>query len=128
MAFIVFLVIKTYQVNNELVTEDYYSQELQYQDRINKMKNVTPEQDFTIFQNQNEIVIHFPPLAGKAIGSIEFFRPADKSKDLKIPFTPDKNGNQLFMKKLFSKGLYKIKADWSSNGISYYSEKEIYIK
>ena len=39
-AFIVTLVVKTFAFKPELVSETYYEDELNYQDRINRIKNV----------------------------------------------------------------------------------------
>jgi len=129
IAFIVFLVIKTFSVNNELVTEDYYNQELKYQEKIDEMSHVTPERDLIWEQNNDLLILNCQQsLPENLKGIVEFYRPSDTSKDLKFPIAVSKEGKQVFPKQLFSKGLYKIKADWIQNGQSYYSEKDIYIQ
>ncbi|MBC7390497.1 MAG: FixH family protein [Opitutaceae bacterium] len=129
IAFIVFLVIKTFSVNNELVTEDYYNQELKYQNKIDKMSHVTPELDLFWIQENDRLVLNYSqPFPENLKGEVEFYRPSDASKDLKFPLVLNKGGKQVFPKQLFSKGLYKIKADWKQNGQTFYTEKDIYIQ
>ena len=129
ISFIVFLVIKTFSVKNELVAEDYYNKELHYQDQINKMNQVTAGQDLNWQQTEDMLILKKQFIDAEQLkGSIEFYRPSDASLDLKFPIALTKEGTQSFPRPLFTKGLYKIKADWKLNGQSYYSEKDIYIQ
>lgn len=123
MTFIGVLVFKTYSVNTELVTEDYYKQELAYQKKIDNMvhlKNDTASVKHAF--TGSELVLSFP---APAKGFIEFYRPSDASKDITIPIFLNKELQQKFRKELFIKGLYKIKIDWESNGTKYYMEEDI---
>ena len=47
MSFIVMLVVKTYSHKVDLVSEDYYNQELMFQERLDKMNNVQEEDKVT---------------------------------------------------------------------------------
>lgn len=127
MAFIIFLVIKTYRVNNELVAEDYYYQELEYQHRIDQRNRVVQKPIWR--EEADKWVVHFPDsMESKDVtGNVEFFRPSDASKDLKIPLSLNKKGEQIFLKKLFSKGLYTVKLEWKEKGLAFYNEKDLYL-
>ena len=123
MSFIGMLVYKTYSVNTELVSEDYYKQEIAYQSKLDKMVNVqgkaaVVKHSFT----DSGLSFSFP---SEAEGSIEFYRPSDASKDLTIPIQLDGQHQQAFRKELFIKGLYKMKLDWQSKGQKYYMEEDI---
>lgn len=130
MAFIVVLVIKTYHVNNELVAEDYYQQELDYQHTIDKRRHVQPALQPHWVQHKNQLIVTFPNGAslGKTTGIIAFYRPSDASKDIKVPLSIDQEGQQVFPIALFTKGLYLAKVDWEQSGISFYDEQELHLQ
>lgn len=122
--YIVTLVVKTTYVNNELVAEDYYQQELLYQSKLDKMKHAGNVQ---YNWQDSALVLSFPTSDPATIkGIIEFYRPSDASKDLKVPIQLSE-GKQYFLKQMFVKGLYKIKVDWTDKGVAQYFEKDIYV-
>lgn len=130
MSFIVMLVVKTYKHKVDLVSEDYYAQELGFQEKINKMKNasaLTEKVSWTM--NDNDIIVQLlHPFDSTATGTIEFFRPSDSGKDLSIPIHLDSGGKQLIDRKLLVQGLYKIKIDWAMGDKGYYIEEDIFIQ
>jgi hypothetical protein len=131
MSFIVMLVVKTYKLKVDLVSEDYYSQELAFQDRIDKMNNVKSNLDKVIWNVEaNEIVFQFPTyiVDTSITGTIEFFRPSDSDKDLIIPIQIDQAGKQHVRKAQLYQGLYKLKIDWSTNHKGYYMEEDVFIQ
>jgi hypothetical protein len=127
MLFITGLVIKTYQFKVDLVSEDYYGQELRYQETINKM-NRSAKIDW--MQDSTFVVLKFPEGVRRDVinGKIEFYRPSDSARDFSIPIKLDENGNQRLQRDLFITGLYKIKIDWKLKGTDYYTEEDIYIQ
>ncbi len=128
MTYIGVLVVKTYSVNTELVTEDYYKQELAYQDKINYMvqlKADTADVDYLFTKGQLHVFFTAPSVKNFSKGTVEFYRPSDASKDITIPLSLDVNNSQVFPKELFIKGFYKMKFDWESDGKKYYLEKDI---
>ncbi|HSZ24645.1 MAG TPA: FixH family protein [Cytophagaceae bacterium] len=129
--FITVLVMKTYHIKVDLVSKDYYDQELKYQEKIDKMshfQNATGKVNWKIENNQ--LVVLFPDTLKNAqtTGKIEFYRPSDSSKDIFRSILLDGNKKQYFPLALFTMGIYKMKIDWISNGIDYYSEEDIYIQ
>ncbi len=130
MSFIVTLVIKTYQHKVDLVSEDYYNQELNFQEKINKINNIKSQADKVTWQiEEKEIVLQFPITKGFIpSGVIEFFRPSDSSKDLKIPIFIDKENKQHLRKELLVRGLYRIKIEWKTNNVEYYMEEDLFIQ
>lgn len=130
MSFIVTLVVKTYQHKVDLVSEDYYNQELHFQDRINKMNNAEAQTNKILWQiNKTEIIFQFPrDTDSNTTGYIEFFRPSDSKKDLIVAIQLDVDKKQYFSKDRLLQGLYKIKIDWTANNKGYYIEEDIYIQ
>jgi hypothetical protein len=129
VVFMTSLVFRSFQQNCDLVHEDYYSEELKYQQQIDKqIKTAQLKRNIEYKIHGEELIIKFPEdLIKKNIsGEVLFFRPSDKNKDLKVALNLSQ-GEQHFPLKLFSKGLYKIKLDWEWDGTKFYDEKSIII-
>jgi nitrogen fixation protein FixH len=131
MVYILVLVVKTYHVNTELVSEDYYQQELDYQHKINKLHQTSEDSAEVSWKWEEEkLVVVFPRRTDSSNlkGTIVFYRPSDSSKDLAIPIQVESGQKQHFPKQLFVTGLYKMKVDWSSQGKEYYTESDVYVQ
>ena len=130
--FVVFmgtLVIKSFKQNVDLVHDDYYGEELKYQDHINRgIKSSALQEKFIYYISKDEIVIKFPKEMEqeRVDGEILFFRPSDKNKDVKAPLHLVR-GEQHFPIEQFSKGLYKIQINWEASGAKYFNEETIII-
>jgi hypothetical protein len=129
VVFMTSLVFRSFQQNCDLVHEDYYSEELKYQQQIDKqLKSAELKKRIEYEIHEKEFIIKFPEEYVKkhTSGEVLFFRPSDKNKDMKVALNL-LQGEQHFPLKLFSKGLYKIKIDWESDGTKFYDEKSIII-
>lgn len=125
--FIGWMVYKAFGEKFDLVTEDYYAQEIQYQDKIDsktRTKNLTGNLQVTI-SGQNLVVL-FPQKEAALKGSINCFRPSDASKDFTSDFSTEDGSFSIPLQK-FIRGKYLIKVDWSNKGINYYEEQTIII-
>jgi hypothetical protein len=128
---IVYFVTRSMNEKIDLVTTDYYAQELKYQDKIESTnRNNNLEQPLTIDLNETGILLKFPKeFEGKKItGSILLFRPSDNSRDRTITVNPNNGLEQIIPASDLMKGLYRVKVEYQSEGISYYSEKQIVVK
>jgi len=127
MAFIVTLVVKTYSFKVDLVADDYYNQELHYQDKINSMNNVKNAEDKVQWKLVSDEIVFTFPEKQNVEGYIEFFRPSDSAKDKKFAIELDSSNVQSYNTGLLAQGLYRLKIDWTVNEKSYYTEEDIYI-
>jgi len=114
----------------DLVAEDYYKQEIEYQDQIDKINNTKSLEQPIIFEfsaAQRIVKINFPSehLTKGLNGKIHFFRPSDSSMDKMFDINPSENGEQVIAIGSLSKGLWKIKISWSAAEKEYYDEKII---
>ncbi len=124
--FILFMVYKTTTVKSELVAENYYEQEIEYQDKIDKIKNAKSLDVSIQTEVTNEgVLVTFPQK--EVSGELYFFRASDQRLDYKIPIQTDSSGVQLVQREHLMPGFYTIKADWMSD-LAYYSETPIFIQ
>ena len=127
VCFMGYLVIMAFRQDFDLVNEDYYTEELQYQKHIDRENNSgLLGENISCAVVNNEVVLKFPRTtnSGKVKGEVFFFRPSDKKKDIKQALHLNQ-GEQRFPLSLFSSGLYKVKVTWESTGIDYFNEESI---
>lgn len=130
VAMIVFMVFRTMKENVDLVTPDYYQEELKFQDRIDRQnQSASLDQQPTVEVTAANIVIKFPAAiaAGNYSGTIRFYRPSDSSKDFSVPLQLDPSGKQTVDSGKFIKGLYEAQLSWSAGGKNYYNKCSLYI-
>lgn len=122
------LYTKSEDVN--LVTENYYEQELQYQDQINKInrtKNL-PEQ-VSIKYSGDQIGLTFPDIFSKddIEGKVHLYRPSDNKLDLFENIELDAANQMEIPVSKLAKGLWKVKVDWQVKSDGYFNEQIILV-
>ena len=134
IAFIVFILTFVYrsavmdEYQHELVSEDYYGDELHYQEEIDKINNASKlEVDLTMVRTADGLTFRFPEdlEPEKISGTISLQRPSNKSLDLKMPIEltdsdfliPDQN---------LASGKYIIVVDWKHENSEYMFKDEIF--
>lgn len=128
MVFIIALVIGCMKQNYFLVAKDYYRQEINYQQHIDKVSNTTSKQKVVDFENQaaaGYVKFKFSNLVEKpdgVEGKITFFRPSDARKDVVVPINLNGENQQAIDVKSLQKGLWKVKVDWVEKGEAYYND------
>jgi hypothetical protein len=125
---IAFIIIFPFNQRIDLVTTDYYEQEIKYQDQIDMLER-TLLLDESIFINQNEQAINiiFPSSYQEISGEIIFYRPADAGRDFSIPIKTDTSGLHSIDLRRLIPGYWKVKVLWNMNNLQYYYEKNIII-
>lgn len=111
-----------------LVTDDYYAQELKYQDRIDaqaRSSALSAPVAFTIADDR--IQVRFPQeLAVKGItGSLRLMRPNDARGDRSVEVRADSTG--LFTSEALDllPGRYDASLDWQADGVRYHSADKL---
>ncbi len=115
----------------DLVSDDYYQQELTYQSHIDLLKNTAAlSNNVEIRQTSNNLVISFPKSEeGRAIaGTMYFFRPSDKRQDARLTVRVDSANIQQLPLAGFSQGLWRIKISWTSGTEHYFTEVPFIIR
>ena len=122
-----YLVIRSSMQRVDLVTADYYSEEIRYQDRINETRNAeglsAPVQ---VSYEAGIITLRFPEeLKGKRIeGTVQLYCPSNKNKDLLLSILAEDNTARITIPRQ-NTGFHQLKLNWKAGGVGYYHEKNL---
>jgi glucan-binding YG repeat protein len=124
------MVYKAFHSKPHLVSEEYYKDELRYQDKIDGMANTAKLSDAVVSQDSTAVTIQLPKeLNGnKIIGEAWFYCKTDEGKDKKFPLAVDSTGKQMISKNQLLKTAYQVKLSWKIDTTNYFTEKEIILK
>jgi hypothetical protein len=112
----------------DLVTKDYYDNELKYQEQINKVdRTALLDESIIINQSIKELNIKFPITYREVYGEIVFYRPSDERRDFSLSINADSTGSQSVDISSLLPGLWRVKVQWDMNNLQYYYEKNIMI-
>ena len=124
------LVYKSVNTKYDLVSQDYYKDELRYQDKIDQTKNANAISAVAIWQDKSNVIIQLPKeQVGTATqGEIWLYCKTDADNDMKFDLRTDTSGQQLIDKKKLHKGAYQLKLSWQTAMEKFYNEHDILIK
>ena len=122
IAFIMYFVIQMSTddtLDHELVVEDYYQQELKYQDEIDKVSNVKSlSQEITYAKTTEGLVLTFPEEIQDIEGKVFLNRPSNKQLDFEMPISLS-NHNLLIPDNRLLDGRWNIRVEWEQDGKPY---------
>lgn len=115
------LVYKAVNTKFELVTKDYYKDELRYQDKIDGRANATVAGELVLLQDNSTITIQLPESLNSAVaeGEAWFYCKTKAANDRRIP-TKIENGRYIIDKAGFAKDSYELKLQLTSAEKKYY--------
>ncbi len=126
------LVILSHREKPDLVTPEYYSEELKYQERINAISNLENSgSKISLEETKNSVILSVPEFfSGKEItGEAHFYRPSNSAQDVKMKLTiPASETKHEISVDKFQKGAYILKLNFTSEGKNYYQQESIYIE
>lgn len=129
ISLIITLVVKCHSTNVDLVSDDYYTQELKYQEKLNAMNNeksLPHSISHVVADNSITLTIDSSLVSDDFSGDINFFRPSDASKDVKMKMNFN-HLQQVISTDALVRGVYKMQLSWSSHGKQYYKENVIFV-
>ena len=126
----IYMVVQCMHTKYDLVSKDYYKDELKYQQvidgasRANQLGSRT-----TVMQSDNNLVIQLPnEMQQKTVtGSLLFYSADNAQKDRTIALQVNDQAVQTIDSRNFLPGSYTVKISWESNGATYYSEVPVTI-
>jgi hypothetical protein len=116
----------------DLVTADYYEQELRYQGQINRMHPSGPGPQLAAVAYdaaKQRITISLPPgqLQAHVTGNIQLYRPSATDLDRMITFEPNEAGIQTIDASQLIPGLWKVRVSWAVNNQEYFVDQKLVI-
>ncbi len=128
--YIGFMVQQALRTTVDLVSPDYYQQEMAYQQRMETVARTAalpaPVQ-LTYDAAARVLWFRLPPaLAGQAVrGKLHFFRPSNQKLDFSLPLQA---GSQQFSTARMQPGYWRARLDFTAGGQPYFIEKELTLK
>ena len=131
MTFILFFVFKVQsdsKYDNELVVEEYYKQELKFENQMEKEQNASNMAEKIMVNTSNEgITITFPSTMDLSLikGKVFLYRPSNKKLDFEVPISL--SGTHLLIpKSTLVGGRWDLSIDWTYDGKEFLTKKTIY--
>jgi len=123
------LVYKAVNTKFELVTKDYYKEELRYQDKIDGAANAKTAGEIKLLQDAATVTLQLPESlsTSTAEGDAWFYCKTDAAKDLRMPVKIE-DGQYTFDKASLAKGSYQLKLQLISNEKQYYYKEYITVQ
>ena len=128
---ILYLVYLTSLENRDLVSDNYYEEELAYQkviDQSAKTAKLSAAVEVEIDQLNSALQIQLPPefSSSSSIGKWDLYFAADRKLDMEGNINTN-NGYQQIQLPSGRSGNYTFKLEWEADGQSYYFEKIIFL-
>ena len=118
-----FLVYQCMQTRYDLVSKDYYKDELKYQQVIDgKARAAQLSSAVTVGGDAHELVLQFPAEMRDVVVNVWFYCADNAGKDKRSSVQLDEHAKCSFDRHVLSRGNYTIKVQWLYNGQQYYTE------
>lgn len=133
IVFILFFVVKTFtqkEYEFDLVSSQYYEEELAFQKHINNAKNTySLEEKIIINQKEKELEVVIPnPNAEVVVGEIHFYRPSNKKLDF-VEKIVSNQSNYIITNDRLVKGRWNVSVTWyykSDASKVFYKKEQLY--
>lgn len=129
MLLILSLVVGSMRQRFDLVSKDYYEEELRYQEIIDAGKNQQAlSAPVRMDQSAEAVSLRFPPeFEGVPLtGEVMFYSPVQEAWDLRVPVHVVDNSMSV-SKHSLPASLYIVKIRWEAQGQAYYQEERMNI-
>ena len=118
--------------NMDLVSSDYYEQEVRFQqqlDRLNRTAAISRKVILNYEATKQEVTLRLPagPLAAGTVGQVHFYRPSDAALDFQVPLAVDADGLQRIGTSAVRGGLWKVRVQWNTAGQGYFFEQALVV-
>lgn len=126
--FIGTLVYRMCRQQIDLVRDDYYQDEITYQQHIDRVGNaarLTNPWTMTYLEEQQQVVFILPDSLRK--GEIKFYRPADRQQDRSVKIPEMHPIRQVVSTETIGRGYWRVKLTWTDGRREYYTENELFL-
>jgi hypothetical protein len=127
-AFIMYMVVRAFQEDIDLVSEDYYAQEIKHEDKMRQIANFNElETQVELKQLADQISFTFPKQS-EASGQIHFYHTSRKIFDKSYAIGLDENFQQRISKSDLAQGSYRVKITWLADGKEYFQQHQLFVQ
>ncbi len=123
------LVVMSMGKRVDLVTDQYYEEELKFSDKMEKKKRaraLAEQVDWSV--SDHEVAIRFPEsITGTPSGKISFYCPSNSDNDRSFAITSGEHSMVIPVSQLPA-GRYQMQIDWASGGQTYWDEGVVVIQ
>jgi nitrogen fixation protein FixH len=131
-AFIVAFTVFATRQRVDLVSQDYYEQEIDFQkqlDRLNRTQPFNAGAAVTYDSARQQLSIALPPAHARrpASGQIRLYRPSDAGIDQSVRLAVNADGVQFVDARQMREGLWKVRVQWKVDGQEYFFEQPLVI-
>jgi len=127
--FIMYMVISAFNVNIDLVADDYYAQEIAYENKMIQKRNFKDlGKEIGVVLTKEGVLFEFPTELNVSSGEIYFYHPSRKIFDNKHSIQLDKSNKQLISRKNLVAGRYRVNISWESDEKVYFQQASIFVK
>ena len=127
-AFIAMLVAICIRQDVSLVANEYYAEELAYQQQIDRISNTNKlKEPPKITLDGSVLSVSFNDLPEVEKGQLQLFRPSDPALDTQFELRPGHDSFQRFSTKGLKKGMYRARLQWRMQGKEFFLEQTIYL-
>lgn len=114
----------------DLVSPDYYQQELAYQQRMESVARTAALPAPVQLQYEasaQQLTLQLPAtMAGQTIrGQLRFFRPSNQKLDFALPLQPTAGLQQHLSTARMLPGLWRVRLDFTANNHNYFVEEKV---
>ena len=111
-----------------LVTEDYYREEIDYQRQIDRIAHTAMlPQKPKIDVGKNLLKVSYPDFMRVQKGVLQLFRPSDARLDKRFELIRNAEGEQVFPTTGMDKGMYRARLRWTMDGQEFFLEQVIHL-
>ena len=129
MAIMLFMVYRSTFENRDLVMEDYYQKDLEYQSHLDRISNAKKlPVDLKITKEAEQYIrFSFPKDLKTIKGTVLFYRPSDKKQDVSLGIKVNQENDFVFPISKLQKGGWRVKVDWEGDDVPFYKEVNLTI-
>jgi hypothetical protein len=113
----------------DLVTDQYYEEELRFQDKINRTNHAKALAEPLVWEvNEQGIRIRYPKsfLKNNLTGTVKLYCPSDNTKDKTFPVKQE-NSTQLIAASELKAGRYHLQINWENGEKMFWNEGVVVI-
>jgi nitrogen fixation protein FixH len=129
---LIVLIVVALSSNSDLVVQDYYEQEIRYDEQLDRLARTEAVVDSITIRHDaalGVVILTFPKehAVPGLVGEVHLYRPSAAGMDRKIPLAVNAAGMQVIPAANLAPGLWQVKVRWTLAGEEYYLEQRLVV-